>query len=202
MSDFSIEVIEENLSKMNVPILTLDERYNIVMPDKDKTPQIRKLEAKVNALLKKQGKITNDIKEVKKIKARLLSEVVENMDDSGDGSERQKKMDKTQKLISEAKQKLEELEDSELEIPKEIKQANQELLLEFIQTCYGWLNTNRDDIELLNKWINNTRIELKKKLVIKQEKELKNNDIYTYMHDLLGPDLIQMFDEADAQNKE
>ena len=202
MSVFSIEVIEENLSKMNVPILTLDERYNIVMPDKDKTPQIRKLEAKVNALLKKQGKITNDIKEVKKIKARLLSEVVENMDDSGDGSERQKKMDKTQKLISEAKQKLEELEDSELEIPKEIKQANQELLLEFIQTCYGWLNTNRDDIELLNKWINNTRIELKKKLVIKQEKEIKNNDIYTYMHDLLGPDLIQMFDEADAQNNE
>ncbi|MGN0513173.1 MAG: hypothetical protein ACI4GD_02755 [Lachnospiraceae bacterium] len=202
MSDFSIEVIEENLSKMNVPILTLDERYNIVMPDKDKTPQIRKLEAKVNALLKKQGKITNDIKEVKKIKARLLSEVVENMDDSGDGSERQKKMDKTQKLISEAKQKLEELEDSELEIPKEIKQANQELLLEFIQTCYGRLNTNREDIELLNKWINNTRIELKKKLVIKQEKELKNNDIYTYMHDLLGPDLIQMFDEADAQNNE
>ena len=202
MSVFSIEVIEENLSKMNVPILTLDERYNIVMPDKDKTPQIRKLEAKVNALLKKQGKITNDIKAVKKIKARLLSEVVENMDDSGDGSERQKKMDKTQKLISEAKQKLEELEDSELEIPKEIKQANQELLLEFIQTCYGWLNTNRDDIELLNKWINNTRIELKKKLVIKQEKEIKNNDIYTYMHDLLGPDLIQMFDEADAQNNE
>ena len=202
MSVFLIEVIEENLSKMNVPILTLDERYNIVMPDKDKTPQIRKLEAKVNALLKKQGKITNDIKEVKKIKARLLSEVVENMDDSGDGSERQKKMDKTQKLISEAKQKLEELEDSELEIPKEIKQANQELLLEFIQTCYGWLNTNRDDIELLNKWINNTRIELKKKLVIKQEKEIKNNDIYTYMHDLLGPDLIQMFDEADAQNNE
>ena len=31
MSVFSIEVIEENLSKMNVPILTLDERYNIVV---------------------------------------------------------------------------------------------------------------------------------------------------------------------------
>lgn len=198
MADFSIEVIEDKLSKRNVPILILDERYNIVMPDKDKTPQIRKLEAKVNALLKKQGKVTNDIKEVKKIKSRLLQEVMDNMD--GDGSEpaRQKKMGKTQKLIQEAKTKLDELENSELLIPKELENANRALLFEFIQVCYGRMNANRDDIELLDKWINEMRVELKKRLVIKQEKETKNSNIYAYMHDLLGPDLIQMFDEADS----
>lgn len=195
MADFSIEIIENNLSKLNVPLLILDERYNVVMPDKDKTPEIRKLEAKLSALLKKQGKVTNNIKEVRKIKSRLLQDVVDNMDD-GD-AERQKKMDKTQKLISEAKQKLEELEDSELELPRQIQEANKELLLEFVQVCYGRLHTNKEEIELLNRWINEMRIELKKRLVIKQEKELKNANIYTYMHDLLGPDLIQMFDEAD-----
>lgn len=202
MADFSIEVIESNLSRMKIPILTLDERYNVVMPDKDKTPQIRRLEAKLNGLLKKQGKVTNNIKEVKKIKARLLQEVVDNMEEDGDDAERQKKMDRSQKLIQEAKQKLEELEDMELELPKEIREANQALLLEFVQVCYARLHSNKEDIELLNRWISEMRVELKKKLVIKQEKEIKNGNIYTYMHDLLGPELIQMFDDADEAKKE
>lgn len=199
MSEFSLEVIEKNLSRMQIPILTLDERYNLVMSDKDKTPAIRKLEAKVNNLLKKQGKVTNNIKEVKKIKARLMQEVMDNMDDGTNDVVRQKKMEKTQKLLVEAKQKLEELEDQELELPRELRQANQELLLEFIQVCYGRLHSNRDEIELLERWINEMRVELKKKLVIKQEKELKNNNIYTYMHDLLGAELMQMFDDADSK---
>lgn len=197
MSEFSIDVIKNNLSKMRIPILTLDERYNLVMADKDKTPEIRKLENRVNSLLKKQGKVTTDIKEVKKIKAKLLQEVVENMDEDADSAQ-QKKMKKTQKLIQDANQKLEELEDSEFELPRELQRTNQELLLEFIQVCYGRLHTNRNDIDVLNRWINEMRVELKKKLVIKQEKELKNADIYTYMHDLLGPELIQMFDDADS----
>lgn len=199
MSDFSIENIQQNLSHMNIPILTLDERYNVVMPDKDKTPQIRKLEAKVNALLKKQGKVTNSLKDVKKIKSRLLKEVVDDM--AVDGSDDMKeRMEKTQKVIGEVNDKINELEDMEKDIPVKLKEANQELLLEFIQVCYGRLNTNRQDIDILDRWINEVRVELKKKLVIKQEKELKNNNIYAYMHDLLGPELIQMFDDADENN--
>ncbi|MGN0160424.1 MAG: hypothetical protein ACI4AQ_03445 [Lachnospiraceae bacterium] len=201
MSEFSIETIKERLSQVNIPILTLDERYNVVMPDKDKTPQIRKLEARVNGLLKKQGKVTNNIKEVKKIKARLMQDVVDNMEEGEDVEAHQRKMDQTQRLIQEAKHKLEELEDMELELPRELQDANKELLFEFVQVCYSRLHENRDDIELLGRWINEMRVELKRKLVIKQEKELKNNNIYTYMHDLLGPDLIQVFDDADSEIK-
>lgn len=201
MADLRMEVLESGLSKRKIPILILDERYNLVMPDKDKTPQIRKLEAKVGNLLKKQGKVTNDIKEVKKIKARLLQDVVENMDSEGKEPARQKKMGKTQKLIQEAKTKLAELEDSELELPRALEEANRELLLEFIQVCYARMNANREDIGLLDRWINEVRVELKKKLVIKQEKETKNSNIYAYMHDLLGPGLIQMFDEADSDSE-
>lgn len=198
MSEFSIEVIEANLSRMKIPILTLDERYNLVMPDKEKTPAIRKLEAKVNNLLKKQGKVTNNIKEVKKIKAKLMQDVMENMEGITDDPSYKKKMDRTQKLILEAKQKLQELEDAELELPRELQRANQELLLEFIQVCYARMHSNKEDIDLLERWINEMRVELKKKLVIKQEKEMKNSNIYTYMHDLLGAELIQMFDDADS----
>lgn len=200
MADFSIDEIMKAAARRNIPILTLDERYNVVMQEKDKTPRIRKLEAKVNSILKKQGKITNDLKDLKQLKKKLMQKVVDNMDGDMNDKAYQSNMNKVQRLIQESKEKIENLEDSQLEIPRELRDANMELLMEFIQLNYGRLNTNREDIEILDKWIAETRVELKKRLLIKQEKELKNNNIYTYMHDLLGPELIEMFDNADNDN--
>lgn len=199
MAEFSIDEIMKEVSHRDIPILTLDERYNIVMPEKDKTPKIRKLEEKVNFILKKQGKNTNDIRELKKIKQKLMQKVVDNMDGDANDELHLARMNKAQQLIQESKDKLSSLEDESREIPRELREANLELLMEFIQLNYGRLNANREDISILERWIADTRVELKKRLLIKQEKELKNNNIYTYMHDLLGPDLIEMFDEADEQ---
>lgn len=200
MADNSLDEIMEVVSHRDVPILILDERYNIVMPDKEKTPKIRKLEAKVAALLKRQGKVNDDLKELKRLKQKIMQSVVDNMDVSEEGDKtHQAKMNKAQQLIQEAKTKIELLEDQKLDIPSELKSANLELLEEFVRINYERLNSNREDIEILDKWINETRIELKKRLLIKQEKELKNNNIYAYMHDILGQDLIDIFDKADGQ---
>ena len=38
------------------------------------------------------------------------------------------------------------------------------------------------------------RIELKKKVIRKQEKERKNQALYSYMHDIFGADVIEIFD--------
>ncbi len=200
MAEISLDEIMEVVSHRDVPILILDERYNIVMPDKEKTPKIRKLEAKVAALLKRQGKVNDDLKELKRLKQKIMQSVVDNMDVSEEGDKaHQAKMNKAQQLIQEAKTKIEILEDQKLDIPSELKSANLELLKEFVRINYERLNGNREDIEILDKWINETRIELKKRLLIKQEKELKNNNIYAYMHDILGQDLIDIFDKADGQ---
>ena len=200
MAEFSLDEVMEVVAHRDVPILILDERYNIVMPDKEKTPKIRKLEAKVAALLKRQGKVNDDLKELKRLKQKIMQSVVDNMDVSEEGDKaHQAKMNKAQQLIQEAKTKIEILEDQKLDIPSELKSANLELLKEFVRINYERLNGNREDIEILDKWINETRIELKKRLLIKQEKELKNNNIYAYMHDILGQDLIDIFDKADGQ---
>ena len=47
---------------------------------------------------------------------------------------------------------------------------------------------------MLGNWINETRMELKKRILIKQDKETKNTEIYNYMHDLLGPEMMEVFD--------
>ncbi len=56
------------------------------------------------------------------------------------------------------------------------------------------MQDNTDDIEELGEWLTRTRIELKKNLIRKQEKEAKNHLIYSYMHDIFGPDVVEMFD--------
>ena len=49
------------------------------------------------------------------------------------------------------------------------------------------MQENGEQIEQIDEWINQMRIELKKNVVRKQQKELYNQELYTYMHDIFGP---------------
>ena len=46
--------------------------------------------------------------------------------------------------------------------------------------------------------INQTRVELKRQVLIKQDMEDANSRIYSYMHDMLGPEFMQLFDDNDG----
>lgn len=200
MAEISLEDIK-NISEMEqIPILTLDERWYHLITDKNKTDEIRYWEKKVNDLLKKQGQTNNDIKEVKKIKAQLIQNVVDNMEDDSDKN--MKKMNHSQRLIQEAKDKILKMEDEMKEIPKELANANQQLMYETIRACYNRMNGNKQDLEVLEKWINATRLKLKKNLLIKQDKEEVNNQIYSYMHDILGPGIMGKLDRLNEQNEQ
>lgn len=63
-----------------------------------------------------------------------------------------------------------------------------------MEQCYEQIRENTSSIEEIAAWIDNIRIELKKNVVRKQEKELKNQEIYNYMHDIFGAEVIDIFD--------
>ncbi len=191
----TIEEVKKNVAYKHLPIVILDERWHQLFPENEKTAEIRNLEKQLGELLKRQGRITNDIKEVKKIKNKLMQEILDNAENTSlTEAKRQKLMTRNQKLILEAKEKLEKFEQEEIELPERIRICNLELVIEGVQVCYTRIHQNYDDIQLLGKWINEVRIELKKKVLIKQDKEIKNNEIYSYMHDLLGPEMMEVFD--------
>ena len=197
MAEISLDYIKNITAFNQIPILTLDERWYHLITEKNKTDEIRFWEKKVNDLLKKQGQTNNDIKEVKKIKAQLIQDVVENMEDDDDKT--MKKMSQNQKLIQEAKDKIAQLEDESMDIPRELAQANHQLILETIKVCYNRMNSNKEDVEVLEKWINATRLKLKKNLLIKQDKEDVNTQIYGYMHDILGAEMMEELDKLNEQ---
>ena len=200
MNDEELAKINAVIKNSNIPILVLDEKWHSLFRDKDKTPRIVELENKLNEALKKQGQITNDLKELKKIKAKLIEEVMANMDTLDSDPKKQKVNIKNQKLIVEANEKIESLEDEEMEIPRTIREANIDLMIECVAVSFERIRKNQTDIDLLNRYINETRVELKKKLLIKQSKETYNTETYAYLHDIFGQEMMYVFDKSDKDN--
>lgn len=185
------------ISRCNIPVLTLDERWHGLFPEHKKTQKIRELEKNLNNLIKHQGKINDDKKEMKKLKHRLMEGIISNMGESeGEaGLLKQKKQEKSQKLIKEINVKLAQSEDEENLLPYKIKQANEELLIESLKIWYKELDSNREEINALTEWIADAREKLKVNILRKQDMEMENNSIYSYMHSLLGAGVMQALDD-------
>lgn len=195
--------LDSVVKNRKLPILTLDSRWHELFPDDKKTAEIKELEQKVNNLLKKQGKLVNDIKDMKRLKQSLLKDIVVNMDIGSDlvGKAKEKKLGKNKQYITELNQKTDQAMDELSELPYQIKEANEDLVLASIDIFYSQLYKNRDEIKEISDWITNMRNELKNKILMKQDMEEKNDLIYTYMHDLLGAELMEKFDNARMNGK-
>ena len=64
-----------------VPLLVLDQKWHRLFAVHGKTEEIKELEQKLNTLLAEQGRLNNRLKELKKLKGRLLDEIVQGMED-------------------------------------------------------------------------------------------------------------------------
>lgn len=191
------EVYIPALEGKKVPILTLDNKWHQLFTQAETNPKIHELEEQLNELLKRQGKLTTETKEIKKIKTKLMNEIVELMDSLSDAEPNKgqnKQLEDHKRLINECNDKVNSYQDELLDIPKEIDKINHALMLETMEVCYHTLKENTAEIETIAEWVTSVRIELKKKLIRKQEKEIMNQELYTYMHNIFGADVIEIFD--------
>ncbi len=187
------------IDNKKIPIIILDPKWHELFPESAKTPAIRNYEKKLNELLKRQGKLVNDMKDLKKLKMKLMNQIVANMGDAAnaeDERKRGKKQEASQKMILDINAKLEDGNDELLDMPYKIREVNELLVVECLKYWYSLLKTNANDIQKLDSWILATREELKAKLIEKQEKEEINEKVYSYMHNLLGHDVINKFDNS------
>ncbi|HKM05254.1 MAG TPA: hypothetical protein VJZ04_11830 [Lachnospiraceae bacterium] len=185
------------LDGKKIPILTLDNKWYQLLSQLDSNETIGKLEKQLNELIKRQGKLTTESKEIKKIKARLMDEIVglmDSMEESKANDKTEKKLDENKRLINECNEKLDSYQDEMLDLPKEIDQMNYKLMLETMEKSYHCFQENKKDMEEISQWIKKIRVELKKKVIRKQEREKKNQEIYTYMHNIFGAEVIEIFD--------
>ena len=193
--DFDYAALVRN---RKLPILTLDSRWHKIYENKKKDARIRKLEDDLNSKIKQQGKVNTDLKELGKLKKKLMSEIVNNMGESSNSKQeilRQKKLGKSKRFIEEINSKVENYENQKLELPSEIRRANEALMVATAEQCYEQILDNEVKLKELTEWIEKTRTELKRRIIIKQEMEEHNENMYSYLHDMLGPEFMQIFDE-------
>lgn len=185
------------IDKVKVPILILDNKWHRLFGKMDPGEEIAAYEKELAELLKKQGRIFQKIKDLKKAKGDLMQGIVNNMDgvDNRDTDEKADKMlSESKRLINDVNDEIDKNEDEMLELPKQIDEVNRKLMYETMELCYERLQDNTSQIEEISKWIKDIRIELKKNIIKKQDMELYNAELYSYMHDIFGPEVMEIFD--------
>ena len=99
---------------------------------------------------------------------------------------------------------MEENEDELLEIPRQIRDVNRKLMLQSMGYFYEKIRVNKKESDDIDAWINQVRVDLKKNIIRKQNRDINNREIF-------GPSTLDLFDihyededveEDSAQNKQ
>ena len=155
------------LTGKHLPVLTLDNKWY--------------------RLLNKTGSVP--LKETEEIVP-----MVDEAEQQGENSKLNKQIEDHKRLIEECNEKLEAYEDELKDIPREIERINLQLMMFTMDCCYDIMKDNDKQIKETAEWVGAIRIELKKRLIEKQQMEQQNQEIYNYMHDIFGAEVVNLFD--------
>ena len=176
---------KEALAGKKVPILTLDQKWHQLFERNGKPIRVQRLEEKINGLLAKQARVNQEYQDLKKLKNKLMGNIVLNMkgtEENQNDTLSAKRLEEDRRLIDEINGKIENCE------------GQLDEMLETMDYCYREMKNNTEQIKILSDWLTRTRREIKKNVVIKQNREIMNRQIYAYMHDIFGADVIDIFD--------
>ena len=186
------------LEGKNIPILPRDEKWQELLLMSEKTSDIEALEGALNEKLSVQESLREKIKEIKRLKKKLLGEIVLLRDpESTKGRSNEsieKEIQEHKRLISDCNERLHSYEDELTGMPREIYQLNYKLMLATMNVCYQIIHRNTGEIGAIDDWISKVRVQLKKNIIHLQEKEMENYNLYSYMHQVFGPEVIDLFD--------
>lgn len=189
------EIFSGALQGKKIPILTLDNKWYRLLDETGRTAA-GELTEHLNELLRRQGKLNTESKEIRKLKKKLMSEIVPmvNEAEQSQNAALEQKIEDNKRLIAECNEKLEKYQDEMLELPGEIDRVNFQLMLFTMECCYRTMKENQAAIQEITDWVTQVRIDLKKNLIRRQEMEQQNQEIYSYMHDVFGADVVDLFD--------
>ena len=67
---------KQALEGKRLPVLTLDNKWHRLFAKAEPDKEIKDLEEELNALLRRQGKVNTETKDIKKLKKKLMGEIV------------------------------------------------------------------------------------------------------------------------------
>ena len=98
---------------------------------------------------------------------------------------------------------MDECEEKLMDIPYQIRETNDSLMVLSMDYFYDKIRVNQKESEEIEAWINQVRIDLKKNIIRKQNRDINNREMYAYLHDIFGAEVINIFDiKYDEEPKE
>lgn len=177
-----------------IPLLVLDQKWHQLFLEDTKPKEVERLEEKLKKALAMQGRYNQKMKELKNLKNRLMKNIVINMDEIGEYGQETRKLQEDRRLITEINDKLEEEQENLLNLQEEMEEDNRLLMVETMEYCYKIMNSNEAEGEQLLQRISQLQTELKIKNYRREEIAGQNRAIYTYLHDIFGPEILETFD--------
>lgn len=186
----------EMLKGKTIPLLVLDQKWHRLFAIYGKTEEISSLELELDEQLKEQGRLNQEVRDLKKVKGNLMDSIVSNMGGAEENVSEtvEKKLSEDKRLMEETNERIEALEDRLLELPSQMRVTNYNLMIASMEFCYEKMRENAKEVKEIADWISQVRVDLKKNIIKKQNREINNKEIYSYMHDILGLQVIEAFD--------
>ncbi|MCR4437151.1 MAG: hypothetical protein QHH06_15365 [Clostridiales bacterium] len=185
------------LKKNDISLLILDERWNNLFTNTQKTPEIAGCEEKLRDLLKQQSRLIEESREIsarKKACVDMIIQLTPEVFDKND-QEAKDKMQDCEKDIRQINDRLNEIEKELESIPDRIKDVNLELLEHTVNVVYFKMKSDSKRIKELEALIEETRAKLKEYFEERELLSQDNDQIYSYFHDLLGREELEKLDK-------
>ena len=74
-----------------------------------------------------------------------------------------------------------------------------QLLVESTRVCYERFRENQEKIGELDEEITALRAQLRLKILDKQDRTMQNEKMYSYLHSVLGPDMMERLDSHEEE---
>lgn len=194
MALFKKNNIEIQIDK-STHLLVLDKKWHELFKNK-KPPKVKKIEKELNDLLKIQGTLTTEHKEYLNLKKQMMDEIVNSMGEAYDDNDKAalKKMEKNKKYIDQINKKLEHHETELITIPEKISAKNKELVNLTMHTFYHTMMQNKTNSSVLEAKVNALKEEIKETIIKRDEAKEHYQNLYGYIHDVVGADIIEQYD--------
>ncbi|WIV13451.1 hypothetical protein [Proteiniborus sp. MB09-C3] len=194
--DLGIDIEKNIIAKNKIPILTKDAAWLKLFGDAgDKL--INNARKELENLLEKQQLTDRQLKEKSREKKRIMNKIIMLSDEINNNQ-----LSGGTDLLGEYQQEIHTLNDEidnltfELEMfPKEIKEANLNLIKATIKLAYKQLTEWEGSLEPINLEIEDFRNRLRELIEKKNDYEEKINTTYRFLHGMLGSKEMEKLDK-------
>ncbi len=184
------------LRKNDISLLILDERWNSLFKNSEKTSDILECEEKLKELLKTQSRLIAESTEITTRKKKRMDRIIQLTPDAFDRNieEARNEMHSCEDDINKINQRLKEIEAGLENMPELIKDVNLELLEVTVNLVYFRIRSNQRRVKELEYIIEDAKAKLKEYIDEKESLSEDDTEIYSYFHDLLGAEELEKLD--------